>query len=222
MHSGFRSASATLLPIMVKASGEATLRSIAPGYGLAINPGNSLGLELGPEGVEAVVAAFGGAPQQERIPPTANLPALRSGPGSFRLPFGQDGPVLPASALPWGWRRLLWGNSLQMEGCKVTCFPASPMNCSIVPPYLLSRIAERPDRLAAAADAARRTLMEFTSVAETRQLGRTAKAPSSGTAFSPKLRRTVFDAMQRQELPGREVRAEGAPDQRGSRRGRNL
>ena len=48
-------------PIMVKASGEATLRSIAPGYGLAINPGNSLGLELGPEGVEAVVAAFGGA-----------------------------------------------------------------------------------------------------------------------------------------------------------------
>lgn len=48
-------------PIMVKASGEATLRSIAPGYGLAINPGNPLGLELGPEGVEAVVAAFGGA-----------------------------------------------------------------------------------------------------------------------------------------------------------------
>ncbi|GAA1909807.1 hypothetical protein GCM10009688_13120 [Arthrobacter gandavensis] len=47
-------------PIMVKASGEATLRSIAPGYGLAINPGNSLGLELGPEGVQAVVAAFGG------------------------------------------------------------------------------------------------------------------------------------------------------------------
>lgn len=46
-------------PIMVKASGEATLRSIAPGYGLAINPGNSLGLELGPEGVAAVVAAFG-------------------------------------------------------------------------------------------------------------------------------------------------------------------
>lgn len=48
-------------PIMVKASGEATLRSIAPGYGLAINPGNPLGLELGPEGVAAVVAAFGGA-----------------------------------------------------------------------------------------------------------------------------------------------------------------
>lgn len=48
-------------PIMVKASGEATLRSIAPGYGLAINPGNSLGLELGPEGVAAVVAAFDGA-----------------------------------------------------------------------------------------------------------------------------------------------------------------
>ncbi|MFZ3451860.1 SseB family protein [Arthrobacter sp. 7Tela_A1] len=52
-------------PIMVKASGEATLRSIAPGYGLAINPGNSLGLELGPEGVEAVVAAFGGQARPE-------------------------------------------------------------------------------------------------------------------------------------------------------------
>jgi hypothetical protein len=52
-------------PIMVKASGEATLRSIAPGYGLAINPGNSLGLELGPEGVQAVVAAFGGVAGEE-------------------------------------------------------------------------------------------------------------------------------------------------------------
>lgn len=98
-----------------------------------------------------------------------------------------------------------------MEGCKVIRFPAVPMTCSIVPPYLLSRIAERPDRLAAAADAARRTLMEFTSVAETRQLGRSAKPPSSGTAFSPKLRRTVFDALQQQELPGKEVRTEGTP-----------
>ena len=58
-------------PIMVKASGEATLRSIAPGYGLAINPGNSLGLELGPEGVTAVVAAFSGAAEGTETETTA-------------------------------------------------------------------------------------------------------------------------------------------------------
>ncbi len=45
-------------PVMVKAGGEATLRSIADGYGLAINPGSNLGLELGPEGIAAIVAAY--------------------------------------------------------------------------------------------------------------------------------------------------------------------
>ena len=45
-------------PVMVKAGGEATLRSIAQGYGLAINPGSDMGLELGPEGVAAIVAAY--------------------------------------------------------------------------------------------------------------------------------------------------------------------
>ncbi|MDN3481110.1 SseB family protein [Arthrobacter sp. APC 3897] len=45
-------------PVMVKAGGEATLRSIAEGYGLAINPGSNLGLELGPEGIAAIVAAY--------------------------------------------------------------------------------------------------------------------------------------------------------------------
>ncbi|CEA09148.1 hypothetical protein BN1051_02513 [Arthrobacter saudimassiliensis] len=44
-------------PVIVRASGQATIRSIAPGYGLAINPGSDLGLELGPEGVEAIVQA---------------------------------------------------------------------------------------------------------------------------------------------------------------------
>ncbi|MFZ3451859.1 M4 family metallopeptidase [Arthrobacter sp. 7Tela_A1] len=80
-----------------------------------------------------------------------------------------------------------------------------------MPPYLLSRIAERPDRVAGAAVAARRTLLEFDAVAEAGQLGRSAPAPGSGTAVTPKLRRTVFDAQQRQDLPGVPVRAEGAP-----------
>ena len=83
--------------------------------------------------------------------------------------------------------------------------------CSIVPPYLLSRIADHPDRVAGAAEAARRTLQEFTAVAEARQLGRTAPAPGRGTAVTPKLRRTVFDARQKQELPGVTVRSEGDP-----------
>ena len=45
-------------PMIVQASGEATIRSIASGYGLAINPGSDVGLELGPDGVRAIVAAF--------------------------------------------------------------------------------------------------------------------------------------------------------------------
>ena len=53
-------------PVMVKAGGEATLRSIAPGYGLAINPGSTPGLELGPEGVAAIVAAYDQAASQAR------------------------------------------------------------------------------------------------------------------------------------------------------------
>ncbi|MBD8044625.1 M4 family metallopeptidase [Arthrobacter sp. Sa2BUA2] len=98
-----------------------------------------------------------------------------------------------------------------MEGCKVTCSAKSPKSCSIVPPYLLARIAERPDRLAAAADAARRTLMEQRAVEEHRKQRRTAPAPGPGTALTPKIRRTVFDAGQKQELPGTPVRTEGAP-----------
>ena len=87
----------------------------------------------------------------------------------------------------------------------------SPGTCSIVPPYLLSRIAEHPDRVAAAAEAARRTLLELGNVSSARRLERTAPAPGSGTALTPKLRRTVFDAGQKQELPGVPVRVEGAP-----------
>lgn len=93
----------------------------------------------------------------------------------------------------------------------MTCSAKSPTSCSIVPPYLLARIAEHPDRLAAAADAAKRTLLEQPAVVESRMQRRTAPVPGSGTALTPKLRRTVFDAGQKQELPGIPVRTEGAP-----------
>ena len=55
-------------PVMVKAGGEATLRSIAQGYGLAINPGSDMGLELAPEGVAAIVAAYDQAAANRAAP----------------------------------------------------------------------------------------------------------------------------------------------------------
>ena len=45
-------------PVVVKASGEATIRSIAPGYGMSVNPGHEVGLEIGPDVVASLVAAY--------------------------------------------------------------------------------------------------------------------------------------------------------------------
>ncbi|MCC3265747.1 SseB family protein [Arthrobacter gengyunqii] len=59
-------------PVMVKAGGEATLRSIGAGYGLAINPGSNLGLELGPEGIAAIVAAYDQAAANQAAAAAAN------------------------------------------------------------------------------------------------------------------------------------------------------
>ncbi|MCC9144656.1 MULTISPECIES: SseB family protein [unclassified Arthrobacter] len=44
-------------PVIVKASGEATIRSIAAGYGMSVNPGHEVGLEIGPDVVASLVAA---------------------------------------------------------------------------------------------------------------------------------------------------------------------
>lgn len=51
-------------PVIVKASGEATIRSIAPGYGMALNPGHDVGLEIGPDVVESLSAAYDQAAEQ--------------------------------------------------------------------------------------------------------------------------------------------------------------
>lgn len=45
-------------PVVVKATGEATIRSIAPGYGMSVNPGHEVGLEIGPDVVASLVAAY--------------------------------------------------------------------------------------------------------------------------------------------------------------------
>lgn len=82
------------------------------------------------------------------------------------------------------------------------------MRHTIVPPYLLLRIAGLQDpRFAAAADAARRSVLQdlpFRSVRE-RLGGRLSTGPEAPAG----LLRTIFDAENTETLPGREVRREG-------------
>ena len=81
------------------------------------------------------------------------------------------------------------------------------MGCMIVPPYLLLRIAQLEDpRLAGAAAAARRALlhdMPFRGVREELR----PHEPVTGAGPGPQ--RTIFDADQTENLPGRIVRLEG-------------
>ena len=80
------------------------------------------------------------------------------------------------------------------------------MRCSIVPPYLLLRIAETQEpRLAGAAAAARRALLHDIPVRTLR--GVAAERPESPR--SPGLDRTICTADHTETLPGRVVRAEG-------------
>lgn len=80
------------------------------------------------------------------------------------------------------------------------------MRCSIVPPYLLRRIADtREPRLAAAAAAARRALLHDIPVRSRR--GITIERPRA--PVPPGLHRTICTADHTETLPGRVVRAEG-------------
>ena len=99
-----------------------------------------------------------------------------------------------------------------MEGCPVTDPSVTQPICSIVPPYILTRLAaaEDPSRAAAAA-AARRALTAVGTLEAVRSVPRQAPAPGSGTAFTPSLRRVVSDAANQEELPGTVVRSEGGP-----------
>ncbi|GAA1346479.1 SseB family protein [Arthrobacter roseus] len=45
-------------PFAISNAGQATIRSIQPGYGMAINPGITPGIELGAESVAKINAAF--------------------------------------------------------------------------------------------------------------------------------------------------------------------
>jgi Zn-dependent metalloprotease len=86
------------------------------------------------------------------------------------------------------------------------------MYCSIIPPYLLRRLAaQREPALSQAARAAREALLHVKSI----QSSRTAPAP----ATPPGMRelkpaapdRTVYDAKFSEQLPGTVVRKEGEP-----------
>ncbi|RFA19260.1 M4 family metallopeptidase [Subtercola boreus] len=82
---------------------------------------------------------------------------------------------------------------------------------SIVPPYLLEKIAQTDDeRMVRAATAARRALLARDVIQEARTTPtrptqvRTAQGPASG------LDRTIFDAHNTEDLPGTRVREEGS------------
>lgn len=83
-------------------------------------------------------------------------------------------------------------------------------HCTIVPPYLLARLAELQDPAhQAAAAAARRALVQLDPIHSAR-----AEAPSDsprrpGTAVVLALRRTIADAGGSESLPGKTVRREG-------------
>lgn len=81
------------------------------------------------------------------------------------------------------------------------------MRCHIVPPHMLERIARHADD-PALRDRARRTLALTSAYFADRRLT-AAGTPAPSEDFVPD--RTIRDAGNREELPGRTVRAEGAP-----------
>ena len=91
--------------------------------------------------------------------------------------------------------------------------PGLQPHCSIVPPYLLVRLARVDDpRYARAAAAARQSLLRDSQIRQSRSAapehpGAAARALPARTPGNPD--RTISDAGQVERLPGRQVRAEG-------------
>src|SRR6478672_7115556 len=79
---------------------------------------------------------------------------------------------------------------------------------SIIPPYLLARIASGDDD-ARAAPAAKTMVLDEVHRARRQATGATATDPPPGAAPNP--RRTIYSAHNDTDLPGDVVRAEGAP-----------
>jgi Zn-dependent metalloprotease len=91
----------------------------------------------------------------------------------------------------------------------------TPAHCGIVPPYLLVRLARLDDpRFAAAADAARRSLLRDVPVRSLRNTAHPSPAPTARAAVKRATTpgnpdRSISDAVGLETLPGRLVRREG-------------
>lgn len=85
-------------------------------------------------------------------------------------------------------------------------------HCSIVPPYLLARLAglQAPEHHEAAA-AARRALVQLDPIHSARAAAPRDPSRGAGTAVVLALRRTISDARGSESLPGEPARREGDP-----------
>lgn len=89
-----------------------------------------------------------------------------------------------------------------------TANPVNPVFCTIVPPHLLDKLARAEDP--ALYEPARRTL-ERDALQRTRRRITTVRGittTATGDAASDKPKRTIYDAGQKEELPGEKVHAE--------------
>ncbi len=93
----------------------------------------------------------------------------------------------------------------------------SPIRCGIVPPYLLVRLARLDDpRFAAAAEAARQSLLRDVPLRTLREVPHPSARPGLRGDAAPKrvpgtMDRSISDAGGLERLPGRLVRSEGHP-----------
>ncbi|MDR6687101.1 Zn-dependent metalloprotease [Arthrobacter sp. 1088] len=86
------------------------------------------------------------------------------------------------------------------------------MICSIVPPYMLRRIAAQSEpRLWAVARAAKESLLHIKDLQAVRAAPAPSTPPSAVAAQPGPPKRTIYDADTSENLPGRVVRKEGAP-----------
>lgn len=84
--------------------------------------------------------------------------------------------------------------------------------CSIVPPYLLRRLARRDEpRFSAAARAAKEALSHVRSVQSARSQQAPTRTPGLRDITPGPLYRSIYDAAGSEILPGRIVRKEGEP-----------
>jgi hypothetical protein len=84
--------------------------------------------------------------------------------------------------------------------------------CSIVPPYLLRRLAQQDaPGYSSAASAARKALGHVESFQSARAQATPALTPGVRPVKPGPANRTIYDAAGGESLPGRQVRGEGGP-----------